>query len=351
MTVLGQRALTATPASPELLRHAEHAHAHPVLRHRVGDVVREPLRVHVERRREVEDVRVCRLQEVREAAPASGEGAAGVHAVHQVEALHRRLQRARQADRARVVHQDVDAAERLDRLRRPPRRSAPRTRMSTWSGRALPPAASISRGGREDGAGELRVRLGRLGGDDDVRAVRAARSAIAMPMPRLAPVMKSVFPFNVPMANPPVRSSPHACRIIQWIKRRGIGTGRFLEAGRIAMERRALGRGRAHGVGDGARLHGDVGVLRSRRRGGVGRHDPPRARPRDRPPRHERHLRSRAQRDPGRQGDPGSPGAGRPRDEVRAAPRGGRELEGSEREARVCALRLRGVALRGSAWT
>jgi hypothetical protein len=33
----------------------------------------------------------------------------------------------------------------------------------------------------------------------------AARSAIARPIPRLAPVMKSVFPFNVPMVNPPVR--------------------------------------------------------------------------------------------------------------------------------------------------
>jgi len=40
-----------------------------------------------------------------------------VHAEHQVEPLHRGLQRPRQADRARVVHEDVDAAERLRRLR------------------------------------------------------------------------------------------------------------------------------------------------------------------------------------------------------------------------------------------
>jgi aryl-alcohol dehydrogenase-like predicted oxidoreductase len=55
--------------------------------------------------------------------------------------------------------------------------------------------------------------------------------------------MKSVFPFNVRMVEPPIHSSPHVCRIIQWIKRRGIGTRRFLEAGRVAMERRTLGGG------------------------------------------------------------------------------------------------------------
>jgi len=55
--------------------------------------------------------------------------------------------------------------------------------------------------------------------------------------------MKSVFPFSVPMEIPPGRSSSQSFRIIQWIKLRSIGTDRFRNSGRIAMERRALGRG------------------------------------------------------------------------------------------------------------
>ena len=45
ITVRGQSALTAMPSAAELLGHAEHAQAHAVLGHGVGDVVREPLRV------------------------------------------------------------------------------------------------------------------------------------------------------------------------------------------------------------------------------------------------------------------------------------------------------------------
>src|SRR3989304_5498054 len=56
----------------------------------------------------------------------------------------------------------------------------------------------------------------------------------------------------------------------------------------------------------------------------------------------ERHLRARPQRGPGRKGDPGPKVPGGPCDEVRAAARGGRELEGGQREAYVRAVRLRG---------
>jgi len=40
------------------------------------------------------------------------------------------------------------------------------------------------------------MRLRGLGGDDDIGASAAALSAMALPMPRLAPVMNSVLPFN-----------------------------------------------------------------------------------------------------------------------------------------------------------
>ena len=64
IVVRGQSALNAMPALLALAGHAEHAHAHAELRHRVRDVGREPLHLHVERQR-VEHVRVLRLLECR----------------------------------------------------------------------------------------------------------------------------------------------------------------------------------------------------------------------------------------------------------------------------------------------
>ena len=115
-TVRGHSALTAMPSRAELLGHAEHAHAHAELRHRVGDVRREPPRLHVERRREVEDVRVAPR-----AASRCGRHACEQQNVPRVLTPSIRskrfigvCERAGQADRARVVDEDVDAAERLD---------------------------------------------------------------------------------------------------------------------------------------------------------------------------------------------------------------------------------------------
>ena len=98
ITVRGHSAFTRDAVVPELLRHAEHAHAHAVLRHRVRDVRREPLRLHAQRRRQIEDVRIAsrlrRLLEIRQARLRADERAAHVDAEHQVEALHRRFERA-----------------------------------------------------------------------------------------------------------------------------------------------------------------------------------------------------------------------------------------------------------------
>ena len=71
------------------------------------------------------------------------------------------------------------------------------SRASTWSASACPPAASIS-------AAAVWIVPSRRGCGSAVLAAttmlapsRAARSAIALPMPRLAPVMKRVFPASV----------------------------------------------------------------------------------------------------------------------------------------------------------
>src|SRR5690554_4177096 len=72
--------------------------------------------------------------------------------------------------------------------------------MSTWSGSALPPAFSIS-------SAAVKMVPGSLGCGSTVLAAitilapsRAARSAIARPMPRDPPVMKTVLPFRVVIA-------------------------------------------------------------------------------------------------------------------------------------------------------
>ncbi len=84
------------------------------LRQRVGGVRAPPFRVERGRRAQGEDVRIRRIQEMRQTGLRAQEAAAAVDLLHQVEALHRRVQRAAQPDRAGVVDQDVDAAEGID---------------------------------------------------------------------------------------------------------------------------------------------------------------------------------------------------------------------------------------------
>ena len=88
IAVSGHSELTAMPSAGELRAHAQRAHRHAELRHRVGDVVLEPFGLHVERRRQIQDVRVGGLLQVRNARLGDQERAARVDLVHQVEALH-----------------------------------------------------------------------------------------------------------------------------------------------------------------------------------------------------------------------------------------------------------------------
>jgi hypothetical protein len=116
MTVFGHRVLTAMPSSRNSSAIARAQKLIPNFAERVGDVRPEPARVGAGRRRVVEDVRVLRLLEMRDAGLGAEERAPGVDPVHQVPLLHRGLERARQMNGARVVHQDVDAPEALHRL-------------------------------------------------------------------------------------------------------------------------------------------------------------------------------------------------------------------------------------------
>jgi hypothetical protein len=123
-------------------------------------------------------------------------GAAHVDAEHQVEALHRRGRRGRQADRAGVVDQDVDAAEALHR------------RLHRGGHGALVADVGLHRqrlaaGGLDLGRalysvpGSLGLGSVVLASSTMLAPSRAARLAIARPMPRLAPVMSSVLPLQV----------------------------------------------------------------------------------------------------------------------------------------------------------
>ena len=138
----------------------------------------------------------CALFTVRQAGLRAAVGAAHVDAEHQVEALHRRGRRRREADRAGVVDQDVDAAEALHRLRH---RGGHRvsSRMSRVQRQRLAAGGLDLLGRGVDGAGQLRVRLGGLGQQHDVGAV-ARRRAWRSPgrCRRLAPVMNRVLPLK-----------------------------------------------------------------------------------------------------------------------------------------------------------
>ena len=82
----------------------------------VGCVRREPFLLHVERRRQREDMRIRGTREMRDRVFRHHEGPARIDLMHQVEALHLGRLARRQADRARIVDDDVEASEGRDRL-------------------------------------------------------------------------------------------------------------------------------------------------------------------------------------------------------------------------------------------
>ena len=130
----------------------------------------EPFRLHVERRRQHQDVRICRLLQMRDAVFRHHEGAAGVDAHHQVEPLHVGRLRIGQADGAGVVDADIDAAEfgdglvdRVDHLGLVADIAEDRQRLAAGGADLV--------GGGVDGALQFRMRLRGLGGDRDIGAV------------------------------------------------------------------------------------------------------------------------------------------------------------------------------------
>src|SRR5262249_35223130 len=137
----------------------------------------------------------------RDARLRTGERSARVDLVHEIEPLHRRRERTGQADRARIVDQDIDAAERLDRTGDRAGDLILEANIAGQGQRLSPGRLDLLRS-RKDGARKLRMRLRRLGRDRDIGPSRAARSPMASPMPRLAPVMKSVLPCRLDMRRP-----------------------------------------------------------------------------------------------------------------------------------------------------
>jgi hypothetical protein len=149
------------------------------------------------------------LLEVGDAGLRAEEGAAGVDLVHEVVALHRRLEGAGEADGRGVVDEHVDAAEARDGLGD----GGVDLRLVAHVDREREGAAAglfdLARGG-VNGARQLRVRLGRLGRDDDVGPVaRGAQADRLADAPARAGDEEGLafershdFPFDAPGAGP-----------------------------------------------------------------------------------------------------------------------------------------------------
>ena len=146
-----------------------------------------------------DSIRMCGLSaffEMRDRMLRHHEGPARVDLVHQVEAAHVGLRHRRQLDRARIVDHDVDAAELLGgRVERRLRPLPPRARR--------PRAAALCRRPARSPAAAVWMVPGSFGCGVSVLAAiaifapsRAARSAMASPMPREAPVMNNVLPLS-----------------------------------------------------------------------------------------------------------------------------------------------------------
>ncbi len=110
------------------------------------------------------------LQQMRDARLRTGEGAAHIDLMHQIKPFQRSSQGAGEANRTGIIDQDVNAAKGLHRLRHggldlilEPDVHRARQR--------FPTRRFHLRRGRMDGAGQLRMRLSRLGRNDNIGAV------------------------------------------------------------------------------------------------------------------------------------------------------------------------------------
>ena len=155
-------------------------------------------------------MRVGGAQQVRQRVLRGQERAARVDLVHQVEALDRRVERAGQVDGRGVVDQHVDAAEALDRGLSPPpdlrlvtHVHGHRQRLAAGAPRSRPPRCESCPGSLGCGASVLPVTT-------TLAPSAAARSPMASPIPRLAPVMKTVRPVK-DMCARPARAGTEDC--------------------------------------------------------------------------------------------------------------------------------------------
>ncbi len=125
-------------------------------------------------------MRVLGLEQVRDACLRAGECAAGVDLMHQVEALEGRLERARELDGARVVDQNVDAAEGSHALCDGSLDLVLAAHVHD-AGESLAARLLHLLGRRVDRPRELGVWLGSLRSNDDVRAIgsRAQRDGFS----------------------------------------------------------------------------------------------------------------------------------------------------------------------------
>ena len=110
------------------------------------------------------------LEQMRQAELRDEEGAAPIHRMHQVVALHRRVERAGQRNGRGIVDADVDAAELANRVRDGLLHLRLVADIAGERQRAA--ARFLDLGGRRmDRAFELRMRRDRLGGDGDIGPV------------------------------------------------------------------------------------------------------------------------------------------------------------------------------------
>ena len=116
MVVRGHKRIDGDALPAKFLGHAQRAQAHAVFADAVRHVILEPARLQAQRRRQRQDMRIAALpaadfDKPGQARLRAGEGAARIHALHQVVTLHRRRCCGRQQDRAGVVDKNIYAAE------------------------------------------------------------------------------------------------------------------------------------------------------------------------------------------------------------------------------------------------
>ena len=110
----GPKSIDSNSLLLELLSHAQNTHWHTVFCHCVCNMIGKPFRLHVKRRRNVQDMRIFGLEKMRQAVFGDHKGTSNVNLMHEVVFLHGLIDGVDEVDGWSVVNKNINSSKSID---------------------------------------------------------------------------------------------------------------------------------------------------------------------------------------------------------------------------------------------